>query len=62
MDEHRWHKIVVLEELMRRKKTWGKQNDKWLDKWGIKWQDCPNSKEEVKKWVLEKFRTTMWEK
>ena len=62
MDEHRWPKIVVTMELTRRKKNWGKQNDKWLGKWGIKWQDFPNSKEEVKKWVHKKFRTTMWEK
>lgn len=34
----------------------------WLAKWGIKWQDFPNPKEEIKKWVLEKFRATMWKR
>lgn len=61
MDEHRWPKMIAAEELKCRKKTWNKQNDKWMSKWGINWQDFPNSKEEIKKWVLDKFSTAMWE-
>ena len=41
--------MVVAEELKRRKKTWRKQNYKWMGKWGIKCEDYPNSKEEIKK-------------
>ena len=48
------------EELDRRKKTWMKQNKKWLSKWNIKLHECPNIKEEIKTFVIEKFRTAMW--
>ena len=38
-----------------------KQNKKkWLGKWNIKLHECPNTKEEIKKLVIEKFRTAMW--
>lgn len=62
MDEHRWPKMIVVKELKRWKNTWKKGNDKWMRKWGINWQNCPNSKEEIKNCALEKFRTAMWEK
>lgn len=62
IDAHCWPKMIVAKELKRRKKTWRKQNDKWMGKGGINWQDCPNSKEEIKNWVLEKFNSSMWEK
>jgi hypothetical protein len=31
-----------------------------LSKWNIKLHECPNTKEEIKKFVIEKFRTVMW--
>ena len=36
--------------------NWRKQHNKWMGKWGINWQDCPNSKVEIKNWVLENFQ------
>lgn len=62
MEAQRWPKLIYMEELKCRKKTWRKLNDKWMRKWGINWQDCPNAKEEIKNWVVEKFSTAMWEK
>lgn len=59
MDKHRWPNLVVKEELSRQKIMWMKQNKKWLGKWDINLHDCPHTKEEMKKWVLEKFRITM---
>ena len=47
-------------ELDSKKKTWMKQNKKWLSKWNINLHECPNTKEEIKKFVNEKFRTGMW--
>lgn len=32
-----------------RKKTWMKENKKWLGKWDITLHDCPHAKEEIKK-------------
>jgi hypothetical protein len=37
-----------------------KQTKKWLSKWNIKLHECPDTKEETKKFVDEKFRTAMW--
>ena len=37
------------EEIGCRKKTWMKQNKKWLSKWNIKLHECPNIKKEIKK-------------
>ena len=48
MDNQRWPKLAM-EELDHRKKTWMKQNKKWLSKWNIKLHECPNTKEEIKK-------------
>jgi hypothetical protein len=48
------------EELDRRKKTWMKKNKKWSSKWNIKLHECLNTKEEIKKFMDEKFRTAMW--
>ena len=56
MDNQRWPKLAMED----RKKTWMKQNKKRLSKWNIKLHECPNTKEEIKKFVNEKFRTSMW--
>jgi hypothetical protein len=32
----------------------------WLSKWNIKLHECPSTKEEIKKFMNEKFRTAMW--
>lgn len=62
MDKHHWPKLVVEERLVRRKKTWMNQNKEWVSKWDIDLHTCPNTKEEIKRLVLEKFRAVMWTK
>ena len=60
MENQRWSKVTVEEELGRRRKTWMKQNKKWLSKWNIKLHECPSTKKEIKNFVTEKFRIAMW--
>lgn len=37
-----------------------KQNNKWLQKWDVNIHSCPNSTEEIKKFVHERFCIIMW--
>lgn len=60
MNNHRWPKAVMEEALNCRKNTWMKQNNKWMNKWDIKLQECPSTNSEIKNYMKEKFRTTMW--
>ena len=55
VDAQWWSKSVVEEGLVRRKKMWMKQNRKWLIKWDINILECPNTNEEIKRFVLEKI-------
>ena len=48
MDNQRWLKLAMEEELERKKNTWMKKNKTWLNKWNIKLHECPNTKEEIK--------------
>ena len=59
MDNQRWPKVTMEEELGDRKKTWIEQNKKWLSKWNIKLNECPNTKKEVNFFETEKFRIAM---
>ena len=49
MDNQCWPNISMEEDLDYKKKTWTWQNKKWLSKWNIKLHECPNAKEEIKK-------------
>ena len=60
MDNQRWLNLSMEEELERKKNTWMKKNKTWLNKWNIKLHECPNTKEEIKRFVIEKFRIAMW--
>lgn len=62
MNKHRWPKLVVEQALNLQNKTWMNKNRKWLGKWKINLHYFPHAKEEIKRWVLEKFRMTMWTK
>lgn len=62
MNDHCWSKMVVEERLDCRKKAWMKQNMKWLSKWDINLQTCPDTNEEIKRCVVEKFTVAMWTK
>jgi len=45
MEYRRWSKVVFYDTLCKRKKTWMRQNSKWLNKWNIYLNMCPvNSK------------------
>lgn len=37
-----------------------KQNIKWMNKWSINLEDCPNNNGEIKKYVQEKFKENIW--
>ena len=43
LETHRWPKLVIEEKLVRRKSTWMKQNEKWMQKWDINIQTCPDN-------------------
>ncbi|KAH9328310.1 hypothetical protein KI387_000418, partial [Taxus chinensis] len=62
MADSQWPKITIEEKLNTRKKTWMKQNNEWMSKWGISIHECPSTNEEIKKYVREKFRNTMLNK
>lgn len=62
MENHCWPKLIVEEEIDRRKNTWMKQNKKWMKKWDVNMHDCPITNEEIKKYVKEKFKNAIWTK
>lgn len=37
-----------------------KKNNKWMNKQGINFQECPNTNDKIKSYVIDKFRTAMW--
>ncbi|XP_059066243.1 uncharacterized protein LOC131857578 [Cryptomeria japonica] len=60
MGEDRRPKVVVNDTLCKRKKTWMKQNIKWLEKWDIYLNSCPTNRREIKVFVMEKFYKKNW--
>ena len=60
LETHRWPKLVVEEKLVRWKRTWMKQNDKWMRKWDINIHTCPDNIKEIKKFVIKKIRNILW--
>ena len=60
LETHRWPKLVIEEELVRRKSTWMKQNHKWMRKWDINIQTSRDNIKEIKKFVNEIFRNILW--
>ena len=60
MDNQCWPNISMEEDLDYKKKTWTWQNKKWLSKWNIKLHEFPNAKEEIKNFLIEKIRISMW--
>ena len=44
-----------------RKKSWMRQNNKWMLKWNIYLNACPTNNKELD-FVLEKFRKGIWGK
>ena len=60
LETHCWPKLVIEEKLDRWKSTWMKQNIKWMQKWDINIQNCPDNIKEIKKFANEKFRNILW--
>ena len=56
MEEGRWPKVVFNDILCKKKKTWMRQNIKWLSKWDM----CMKIK--IKVFVLNKFHKRTWDK
>jgi hypothetical protein len=48
--------------LCKRKKTWMRQNIKWLSKWDIHLNMCPINNKEIKAFVIDKFHKRSWDK
>ena len=62
MEEGRWSKVVFIDILCKRKKTWMQKNNKWFSKLGIFLNTCPINNKEIKTFVMDKFHKRTWEK
>ena len=58
----RWPKVIFNEGMSERKKSWKKQNNKWMQKWNIYLNSCPTNSKELNNFVREKFRKGIWGK
>ena len=54
-----WSKVIFNEGMSERNKSWMRQNNKWMQKWNIYLNACPKNSE-LKNFVLEKFRKSIW--
>lgn len=61
MEESMWHKVVFIDILCKRKKTWMWQYNKWFSKWGICLNMCPIKNKEIKVLVMDKFHKYNWD-
>ena len=52
----------INEVMSERKKSWMRQNKKWMQKWNIYLNACPTNSKELKNFLLEKFRKGIWGK
>ena len=55
MEDSRWPKVVFNDILCKRKKTWMRQNIKWLSNWDIHLNKCPTNNKEIKAFVIDRF-------
>jgi hypothetical protein len=55
MEDSRWPKVIFNDILCKRKKTWMRQNIKWLNKWDIHLNRCPMNSKEIKDFVIDMF-------
>ncbi len=62
MGEGRWTKIIFNEGMSERKKSWMRQNNKWMQKWNIYLNACPTNSKDLKSYVMEKFHKHIWGK
>ena len=62
MEGGRWLKVIFNEGVNERKKSWMRQNKKWMKKWNIYLNACPTKSKELKNFVLEKLCKGIWGK
>ena len=62
MREGRGPKVIFNEGMSERKKSWMRQNNKWMQKWNIYLNACPTNNKELKNFAMEKFRKHIWGK
>ena len=58
----RWPKVIFNEGMSERKRSWMRQNNKWMQKWNIYVNSCPTNSKELENFVLEKFCKGIWGK
>ena len=54
--------VVFNDILCKRKKTWMRQNMKWLSKWDIHLNKCLTNSKEIKAFVIDRFHKRTWDK
>ena len=62
MGEGRWPKIIFNEGMSERRKSWMRQNNKWMQNWNIYLNACPTNSKDLKSFVMEKFCKRIWGK
>jgi hypothetical protein len=62
MEDSRWPKVIFNGILCKRKKTWMRQNIKWLSKWDIHLNRFPTNSKEIKACVIDRFHKRTWDK
>ena len=62
MEDGRWPKVIFNDILYKRKKTWMRQNIKWLSKWDMCLSMCPTNSKEIKAFFIKKFHKRTWDK
>ena len=62
MGEGKWPKVVFNEGMSERKKSWMRQNNKWMQKWNIYLNACPTNSIDLKSYFMEKFHKHIWGK
>ena len=55
MGEGIWPKVSFNEGMSERKKSWMRQNNKWMQKWNIYLNACPTNSKELNNFVMENF-------
>lgn len=48
--------------MSEKKKSWMRQNNKWMQKWNIYLNACPTNNKDLKSFFMEKFHKCIWGK
>ena len=55
MGEGRWPKVIFNERMSERKKSWMRQNNKWMQKSNIYFNACPTNSKDLKSFLWRSF-------